>query len=202
MNTHFGLNFPPEYPLDDKSCCQLSRILLLNPRISINKVKEIISNEMLWQKIKMLNEKIALDISDITLNESDLCECEQEEQLILELLYELFHITFPIDITIDKSFNQKLFNWIVEFSFPLPCELNIIAYDTDTPKEKVFDDIYSMLFHLDMPSIKVFDYLIKYHKLLSMHQIDELLDLYLTKSKLKQIDSHVQLDIFSENNHK
>lgn len=39
-------------------------------------------------------------------------------------------------------------------------------------------------------------------KQLSIHKIDDLLDLYTTKSKSNINTTHIQLDMFSDNNHK
>lgn len=202
---HFGLTFPPDFPLDEKSRKQIAKILLLNPRISVRKVKNIINDDKLWQRIRLLNEKLDCEISGMSLQESEPTGENREEQFIsflLELLYELFHVAFHDHAIVFKSFNQKLFSWIIEFSFPLPSELKIIADETDIPEEDINDSVYSWLFHRDMSAIKVFDYLGKYRQQLSTQKIDELLDLYTTKSKSNINTTHIQLDMFSDNNHK
>ncbi len=202
---HFGLTFPLDFPLDEKSRKQIAKILLLNPRISVRKVKNIINDDKLWQRIRLLNEKLDCEISGMSFQESDPQGEKLEEQFIsflLELLYELFHVAFPDHAIVFKSFNQKLFSWIIEFSFPLPSELKIIADETDIALEDINDSVYSWLFHRDIPAIKVFDYLGKYRQQLSIHKIDELLDLYSAKSKSYTNTSHIQLDMFSDNNHK
>lgn len=202
---HFGLTFPPDFPLDEKSRKQIAKILLLNPRISVRKVKNIIKDDKLWQRIRLLNEKLDCEISGLSLQESDPQGEKLEEQFIsflLELLYELFHVAFPDHAIVFKSFNQKLFSWIIEFSIPLPSELKIIADETDIPEEDINDSVYSWLFHRDIPAIKVFDYLGKYRQQLSIHKIDELLDLYSSKLKWNTNTSHIQLDMFSGDNHK
>lgn len=56
-HTHFGLTFPPDFPLDEKSRKQIAKILLLNPLISVRNVKNIINDDKLWQRIRLLNEK-------------------------------------------------------------------------------------------------------------------------------------------------
>lgn len=202
---HFGLTFPPDFPLDEKSCKQLAKILLLYPRISIRKIKEIINNKELWQKVSFFSGKLECEISDISFPESETANENFEEQFIsflLELLCELFQVVYPVRDIAFKSFNQKLFSWITEFSFPLPYELRVIANTIEIPEENVYNIVYAMLFHRDMPEIKVLDYLRKYHKRLPIHQIDKLLDLYSAKTKSKPIASHIQLDMFSDNNHK
>ena len=196
-NSHFGLAFPSDFPLDVKSSKQLAKLLLINPRISILRAKEIINNKELWKKVKLLSENLDCEISDISFTALESKGKNFEEQFIsflLELLYELFQVVNPEQDIAFKSFKHKLFSLITEFSFPLPHELKVIANTMEIPEENVHDSVYAMPFHQNMPAIKVFDYLRKYHKRLTMHQIDELLDLYLAKSKPKQIVSHVQLD--------
>ncbi len=200
---HFGLTFPPDFPLDEKSCKQLAKILLLNPRISIPKAKDIINNKELWRKVSLLSNKLHFEISGISIGESETMEKDFQEQFIsflLELLYELSQVVFPNQDIVYKSFNQKLFIWITEFSFPLPQELKVIANTIEIPEENVHDNVYTMLFHREMPAIKVFDYLRKYQNLLFASQIDDLLDLYLEKTKSKQVATYIQLDMFSEIN--
>jgi len=202
-HTHFGLTFPPAFPLDDKSCKQLAKILLLNPRISIRKAKEIFNNKELWRKVSLLSHKLHCEISGISILESETNEKDFQQLFIsflLELLYELFQVVYPNQDIAFKSFNQKLFLWITEFSFPLPQELKVIANTIQIPEENVYDSVYAMLFHRDMPPIKIFDYFRKYQNLLSASQIDDLLDLYSAKTKSKQVATHIQLDMFSEIN--
>lgn len=202
-HTHFGLTFPPDFPLDEKSCKHLAKILLLNPRISIRRAKDIINNKELWRKVSLLSNKLHCEISGISILESETKEKDFQEQFIsflLELLYELFQVVYPDHDIAFKSFKHKLFSWITEFSFPLPNELKVIANTIEIPEEHVHDSVYAMLFHRDMPPIKIFDYFRKYHKRLTMHQIDELLDLYSAKMKSKQVAAHIQLDMFSEIN--
>lgn len=199
---HFGLTFPPAFPLDDKSCRQLAKILLLNPRISIRRAKEIINNKELWRKVSLLSNKLHCEISGISILESETKEKDFQEQFIsflLELLYELFQVVYPDHDIAFRSFQHKLFSWITEFSFPLPNELKVIANTIEIPEENVHDSVYAMLFHRDMPPIKIFDYLMKYQYLLSASQIDDLLDLYSEKTKSKHV-AYIQLDMFSDNN--
>lgn len=202
-HTHFGLTFPPDFPLDEKSSKQLAKLLLINSRISIRRAKEIINNKQLWKKVRLLYENLDCEISDISYPFSESKDKKFEEQFIsfiLELLYKLFQVVYPAQDMAFKSFMHKLFSWIIEFSFPLPNELNVIANTFKIPEENAHKIVYTMLFHQDMTALKVFDYLRKYHKLLIIHQIDELLDLYSAKTKTKPIASHMQLDLFSDNN--
>jgi len=47
----------------------------------------------------------------------------------LELLHELFQLTHPKEDIEFNYFRKKLFLWSVEFSFPLPQEIEVIGYN-------------------------------------------------------------------------
>lgn len=183
----FGLTFPADFPLDEKSRHQLAKILLLNPRISVQKAKDILNNKVLWQKIKLLTDNLHCEISDISLldSETETKEKDSEEQFIsylLELLYELFQVASHDRDFAFKNFRHKLFSWIIEFSFPQSHEIKIIAAEIKVERCIVSKGIYDMIFDIHMQADKIFDYISKYYESLSIIQIDELLDLYSAKT--------------------
>lgn len=200
---HFGLTFPADFPLDENSRHQLAKILLLNPRISIPKVKDILNINDLWEKVGLLTDKLHCQLTDISFPKSEANEVGSENQfssIHLELLYELFQLTHPKEDIEFNNLRQKLFLWTIEFSFPLPHELEVIASAIKVPDETVSDTVYTMLFHKNMPAKKLLDYLGKYLKLLSTDKVDRLLDLYSTKTIKKHNVTYVQLDMFADNN--
>lgn len=116
---------------------------------------------------------------------------------LLGLLFELYQeVVCVVEDSTFEYFQHKLFAWIIEFSFPLPHELAEISGSLKVVKENVHIGIHEMLFHTDMPAVKIFDYIGKYQKEISAYEVDELLDLYLTKTK--QAASSVQLELFTE----
>lgn len=198
-STHFGLTFPPDFPLDDKSCHQLAKILLLHPRITPGRAKYILNNQVFWQKIRFMSGKLYYKTSNFSFEEGTTKQKSLDDGFIsflLGLLFELFQVVCFIEDDGFKLFLHKLFSWIIEFSFPLPHELIEIADSLKVTKEVVRNDIHQMLFYTDMPAVKIFDYIGKYQKNISACQLDELLDLYLTKTK--QAASSVQLELFTE----
>ena len=51
--TFFGLSFSKDFLLEEKSRHQLAKIFFFNSPISVQKVKEILNNKVLWQKIEL-----------------------------------------------------------------------------------------------------------------------------------------------------
>jgi hypothetical protein len=183
-HSHFGLTFPVDFPLNEKTCRQLAKILLLNPNISVQKAKDIINNAEFRSTAKLLSGNLQGELSENTLadfvSKND-CFEEKFIPFLLEMIYELVQVVYPNQDPAYKNFPQKLFSWIVEFSYPLPFEIKTIATEIKVSVDTVNKGIYNMLFDVEMPAEKIFDYIQKYCNQLSCLQIDELLDLYSLK---------------------
>lgn len=192
-----GLPFPANFPLNETACSQLAEILLLNPRISVSSAKDIISNHDLWAKINLLIEKLSCRLQNISLINVDNIAGELSS-IQLELLYELFHLAHPKEDFDFVIFKKKLLTWVIEFSFPLPEELIIIACALKVSEDKIFEIMYMMLFLKEMPSYKIIEYLKKYHQDIAPFQLEELLDLYSFKMKSTEKNSSMQLSIFPD----
>ena len=188
---YFGLTFSDHFPLDEKSCNQLAKILLLNPQISIQKVKDILNERILWEKISLLINHLSCDLENVSFLNSE-STVSQLSSIQVELLHEVFQLGYPKEDFEFVVFKKKLLTWIIEFTFPLPPEIKIIASSLKISDNEISDSIYRMLFLKMMPSSKVKEYLNKYKDQITSTQLDELLDLYSFKSKSKG----VQLTLF------
>lgn len=195
-NTYFGLSFPNNFPLKEIACRQLAEILLLNPRISVLKTKEIVKNRMLWEKISLLITQLSCDLKNVAFFNPE-STVSQLSSIQVELLHEIFQLGYPKEDFEFVVFKKKLLTWIIEFTFPLPTELKIIASSLKISEEKIFDLIFIMLFLKKMPLNKISEYLIKYKSQLTSAQLDELLDLYSYKWK----STGVQLKLFDNKIH-
>lgn len=194
--TLFGLTFPIDFPLNDKSCTQLAEILLLNPKISVQKTKEIINDRMLWDKISLLITHLSCELQNVSFIDPE-TTVSKFSSIRVELLHEIFQLGYPKEDFEFAIFKKKLLSWIIEFTFPLHHELKIIASSLKISEEEIFDLIFKMLFLKIMPLNKISEYLIKYKNQLTSAQLDELLDLYSYRWK----STGVQLTLFDNQIH-
>lgn len=158
---HFGLAFTEDFPFESHIQHQIAKQLLLNPYISCEKICSLINNRQLWLTIKPIIAVFDCRITGIAFAEMKYKGTEDDQELFLE----------------------KLINWVQVFSFPTIKDLGEISEDTSINEDYFMELFMRILFESEIQPETILDFLSKYRKKISCKVIDDLLDLYLLRTR-------------------
>ncbi|MDP2089487.1 MAG: hypothetical protein Q8J84_08820 [Flavobacteriaceae bacterium] len=185
--TKFGLTFPQNFPLNEKTCEILAKQLFLNSNISTVKTKKLLNKSKQWEVLKFID--INKDLFDLTICIPELLNLTKQEEvdlLLAEGLAEAESEFLDKDDLILLKYRPKIIAWLQNFAFPKLSEITAIADELSIlDREKIVKYFRNLLYDEKLPKEKIVDYLLKYNKILSSKKIDRLLDLYNKKSQLK-----------------
>jgi hypothetical protein len=189
--SHLGITFPADFPLDSYNCFRLAYYLLFYPRISATAAKALIDNKKFWISVNALDLFVQTTVSTDGIppyHNNKAYDLNDHIGTFFDLISEFIEIINPAEKKAHECFFDKLYAWVLVFSFPKYKELEVIAqkYQQHISIKTIYESLFQMIFEPGFPEEKMFDFLSKYFSVMPESHVNKYLDFYQSRSDVSE----------------